>query len=168
MNMKKTILSLIIVLLFLALCACGGGNGEQPESTNEGTDTPVNSQATEQISVSGEGWEETDEDAPFGQYRSIDELRAIIENGEVDKNAIAPMYDETPLTESVGEDQEYSGSEETTTFSEESWEEPGVEFHNDWESMMEEEGYGDMEDFEFPEEYKQYLPEGFDLESLMP
>ena len=78
------------------------------------------------------------------------------------------MYDETPLTERVGEDQEYSGSEETTIFSEEGWEEPGVEFHNDWESMMEEEGYGDMEDFEFPEEYKQYLPEGFDLESLMP
>ena len=78
---------------------------------------------------------EVDGDESFGQYRSVEKLRDIIENGSPDEGML-PVTWETPAVLPTDGGESYSGSTESGTFSDEGWPEPGVEFHYDWQSQQ--------------------------------
>lgn len=127
--MKKLLCVLLLTALVLSLAACGDKTAEQKDAQ------PVNTgDASEaQEIVPGEnGWKSIGEDEPFGKYRSVEELLAILESGEGFDDARVPSGDEREPVELSGEDDEsadpYSGSTNTVTFSDEGWEEPSVDF----------------------------------------
>ena len=194
--MNKIIAFLLILMLIFSLCACGGKDREAQSAVSE-ADTSGNDHPDKQETVSGEGWEEVDEDTPFGEYRSEEELLKLLEsetpsgNDPIDTSLSSETF-------SIDEETEYTPEANAVTFKE-GGEPGGVELW-DWENEMSEEELAayedienfdvndqeyqdmmeeleqfedvetpdiDMEDIELPEGYEQYLPEGFDIESLL-
>lgn len=145
--MKKPIAILMILMLMLSLCACGGkeqpAEGSAPAS--DSIQSGGNTQAGESLSVSGEGWEEVDPDAPFGEYRSEEELLKLLNSGAaINYASIDPSVPSEPL--SVDEETEYTPKVNAVTF-EEGGVPGGVELW-DWQSEMSEEELAAFEEME--------------------
>ena len=135
--MKRLTVILCTAVLLLTLFGCGGRD-EPSAASGEvfGGDLLAKAQqkAAEKEAAAAR-WVEEDGDEPFGQYRSVEQLRAIIENG-VNDEAATPITWETPTLQPSDGGEAYAGSAESTTFSEEGWPEPGVEYHLDWQSQQ--------------------------------
>ena len=135
--MKKLIAFLCSAFLLLSLCSCSGEQKSAESAANAfGGDLLAKAQqkAAEKEAAAAE-WVEVDGDEPFGQYRSVEKLRDIIENGSLDE-AAQPVTWETPTVQPADGGESYSGSTESGTFSDEGWPEPGVEYHYDWQGQM--------------------------------
>ena len=133
--MKKLIAFLCSAFLLLSLCGCSGEQAPAEGAAGGfGGDLLAKAQqkAAEKEAAAAE-WVEVDCDEPFGQYRSVEKLRDIIENGSPDEGML-PVTWETPAVLPTDGGESYSGSMENGTFSDEGWPEPGVEFHYDWQS----------------------------------
>lgn len=133
--MKRSIKKLLIPLalaLCLALAACGS-----PAESGDPAGTPAEGGSpAEQFSpeaLAEQGFTEVDEDAPFGVYRSPEELSAIILGGAEDENASMPSSEIPELVPPAPDSGEvdvsdYAGVGNTTVFTDDEWEEPSVEF----------------------------------------
>ena len=128
--MKKLLCALLTAALLLSLAACGG-------KTQAPSGTQPAGNAAQPALPAGSGWEAADEDEPFGQYRSVDELLAILNGEAPNEEARMPAPEErasVALAEADegGEEAEsaaaYAGGGNTVTFSDSDWEEPSVEF----------------------------------------
>ncbi|MDD3919626.1 MAG: hypothetical protein PHO41_00405 [Eubacteriales bacterium] len=129
--MKKLLCGLLTAALLLSLAACGGKT-EAPSDTQ-----PVNAGDAAKVLPAGSGWETLSEDEPFGEYRSVDELLAIL-NGETPDNEARLSVPEERESVAIAEAEEsgetsedaaaYAGGKNTVTFSDANWEEPSVEF----------------------------------------
>ena len=135
--MKKTITIILSFVFLLSLCACGGKESEQAESST-GENAGFGGELLEQLQQSGyiggeAEWVEVDQDAPFGEYRTEDELLAILESGDFSGDASAdPVVSSEPV-EGM-EDIEYDTEGTVGTFSYDGWGE-GVTFW-DWQSEL--------------------------------
>ena len=130
----KKLIAILFASLLLALCGCGGEQKPAESSAGAfGGDLLAKAQqkAAEKDAAAAE-WVEVDGDEPFGQYRSVEKLRDIIENGSPDEGML-PVTWKTPAVLPTDGGESYSGSMESGTFSDEGWPEPGVEFHYDWQ-----------------------------------
>jgi len=133
----KKLIAILFASLLLALCGCGGEQKPAESSAGAfGGDLLAKAQqkAAEKDAAAAE-WVEVDGDEPFGQYRSVEKLRDIIENGSPDEGML-PVTSETPAVLPTDGGESYSGSAESGTFSEEGWPEPGVQYHFDWQGQM--------------------------------
>jgi len=133
----KKLIAILFASLLLALCGCGGEQKPAESSAGAfGGDLLAKAQqkAAEKDAAAAE-WVEVDGDEPFGQYRSVEKLRDIIENGSPDEGML-PVTWETPAVLPTDGGESYSGSAESGTFSEEGWPEPGVQYHFDWQGQM--------------------------------
>ena len=133
----KKLIAIMFAFLLLSLCGCGGEQKSTESAANAfGGDLLAKAQqkAAEKEAAAAE-WVEVDGDEPFGQYRSVDKLRDIIENGSLDE-AAQPVTWETPTVLPTDGGESYSGSAESGTFSDEGWPEPGMEYHFDWQGQM--------------------------------
>ena len=133
----KKLIAILFASLLLALCGCGGEQKPAESSAGAfGGDLLAKAQqkAAEKEAAAAE-WVEVDGDESLGQYRSVEKLRDIIENGSPDEGML-PVTWETPAVLPTDGGESYSGSTESGTFSDEGWPEPGVEFHYDWQSQQ--------------------------------
>ena len=133
----KKLIAILFASLLLALCGCGGEQKPAESSAGAfGGDLLAKAQqkAAEKDAAAAE-WVEVDGDEPFGQYRSVEKLRDIIENGSPDEGML-PVTWETPTIQAQDGGESYSGSAESGVFSDEGWPESGVEYHYDWQSEM--------------------------------
>lgn len=141
--MKKLLCALLAATLLLLLPACAGktepsADAVPPKSAS--ADAPsAPSEPSTLPTPSGDGWETVDPEEPFGKYRSVDELLAILQTGIDPDNAQMPRARERePVALEVQADGDsgdaspsggaYSGGTNTVTFTNEDWEEPTVEF----------------------------------------
>ena len=135
--MKRLTAIFCAAVLLLTLFGCGGRDEPSAASAEGFGDdllAKVQQKAAEKEAAAAE-WVEVDGDEPFGQYRSVEELRDIIENGASDKAAM-PITWETPTIQPEDGGESYSGSMESSIFSDEGWPEPGVQYHLDWQSQQ--------------------------------
>ena len=133
----KKLIAIMFAFLLLSLCGCGGEQKSAESAANAfGGDLLAKAQqkAAEKEAAAAE-WVEVDGDEPFGQYRSVEKLRDIIENGSPDEGML-PVTWETPTIQAQEDGQSYSGSTESGVFSDEGWPESGVVYHYDWQSEM--------------------------------
>ena len=133
----KKLIAILFASLLLALCGCGGEQKPAESSAGAfGGDLLAKAQqkAAEKDAAAAE-WVEVDGDEPFGQYRSVEKLRDIIENGSPDEGML-PVTWETPTVQPADGGESYSGSTESGTFSDEGWPEPRVQYHLDWQSQQ--------------------------------
>lgn len=133
----KKLIAILFASLLLALCGCGGEQKPAESSAGAfGGDLLAKAQqkAAEKEAAAAE-WVEVDGDEPFGQYRSVEKLRDIIENGSPDEGML-PVTWETPTVQPADGGESYSGSTESGTFSDEGWPEPRVQYHLDWQSQQ--------------------------------
>ena len=102
--MKKNIALLLTLVLLLALAACGKEGGTAAQG---GAQLP---------SVSGDGWQQVSQDAPFGQYHTEEELLEMLESG--DFSAYLPVDPALPADPvDTGGDEPYKGFSNALTFS---------------------------------------------------
>ena len=135
--MKKLIAFLCSAFLLLSLCSCSGEQAlAEDAAAGFGGDLLAKAQqkAAEKEAAAAR-WVEVDGDEPFGQFRSVEQLRDIIENGASDEAATLVTW-ETPTVQPADGGESYSGSTESGTFSDEGWPEPRVQYHLDWQSQQ--------------------------------
>ena len=133
----KKLIAILFASLLLALCGCGGE--QKPAESSAGAFggnllAKAQQKAAEKEAAAAR-WVEVDGDEPFGQFRSVEQLRDIIENGASDEAATLVTW-ETPTVQPADGGESYSGSTESGTFSDEGWPEPRVQYHLDWQSQQ--------------------------------
>ncbi len=208
--MKKLFAILLSMLLVLSLAACSGEETPSPSGDAGQTADAGEIGGSLPENLADGSWQQVDEDEPFGQYHTEEELLAMLENGDFSVYESNFETETEPLvveaeTEGV-EDFTYDpGEGVTAAFSESAASEAvkGGVFYADWKSEMDPEALAEWEAFDpndpeflaqmeeaeqmgkeaqqqmdeamdqlegmdLPEGYEQYLPDGFDLKSLMP
>lgn len=168
--MKRSIKTLLIPLsavLCLALAACGSPAKDGAPAVGE---SPAESFSPETLAE--HGFTEIDGDAPFGAYRSPEELAKIILGGAEDENASMPASEipklAPPAPDSGDVDvSDYAGIGNTTVFTDDTWEEPGVEFV-DLQEAIAAEGGGEAGNEGASDGYLAGLPEppGTEMQSM--
>lgn len=141
----KRLTAILFASLLLALAGCSGEEKPSENAAGFGGDllAQVQQKAAEKEAAAAE-WVEVDGDEPFGQYRTVEELRAIIEGSASDSEAVPLTFAQLPeegstVQDAAGSqsgDESYAGDSVSVTFSEEGWPEPGVEYHYDWQSQQ--------------------------------
>ena len=223
--MKKLFAILLSMLLVLSLASCSGEGTPSPSGDAGQTADAGEIGGSLPENLEDGSWKQVDEDEPFGQYHTEEELLAMLESGDFSVYESNFETETEPLVVEAEEGKEafnYDPSEGmAATFSESEAAEAvkrGV-FYCDWKSEMDPEALAEWEAFDpndpeflaqmeeaeqmgekaqqqmdeinenidmdaiqqqmdeamdqlegmdLPEGYEQYLPDGFDLESLMP
>lgn len=178
--MRRIYLLMIACILSFSLIGCGKEETTLLEKTNE-------SESIEGVHTDGSNWKKSDDENASRTYKTADEILALFENGDLSSflDYETEMHEEIIIeagNDEASEETTYQGDSNTVSFDENvELPEENVTFF-DWRSMMTEEELAEFDAFDpndpqlqqyeeelqqKMDELEQYLPEGFDINSLL-